>query len=339
MGGRFIVVSLAIVILSSPFWGDIALVTAQEPETRSLEGVTISPALIERDVIPGEELSLSFKITNNDPTDDELYLAAVDFGADPREGGSPHFYDEVSSSAYKSTDPEPFSSWIQLTEEKIFIGAGERREFSFTIIVPEDAEPGSHYGAIVLSRQDPANPQGLAVGATLEIGTLIFTKVAGEVFETGQALSFATSRRWYEEPPVTLAIRFENTGNVHTKPTGVIEINNMAGVKEAVLQINPSFGSVLPGSIRRFEEDWNPARWLNVIPRMGRYRAEGLLSYGLPSTTEKLGTVDFWLIHWRFLAKVAAAISAILLVFILFLRLYARRVISGHVRQKTKRRS
>jgi len=329
MRRRFIVVSLAVVILSFPFWGDIALVTAQEPETlRSLEGVTISPALIERDVTAAEELSLSITITNNDD-DSEFYLSAVDFRADPQEGGSPQFF--------KSTDPGAFSFWVQFPQEKIAVRRGESKEFHFSVIVPEVAEPGSHYGAIVLSRQDPANLQGLAVGVTLEVGSLIFTKIAGEVIETGQALSFATSRRWYEEPPVTFAIRFENTGNVHTKPTGVIEISNMAGVKETVLQINPSFGSVLPNSIRRFEEEWNPTRWFNSIPRMGRYEVEGLLSYGLPSSSQKLGSITFWLIPWRFLAKVAVVISAILLVFTLFLRLYARRVISRYVRQKTKR--
>ena len=324
---RIILLVIALLNFSYYFSNHFGTVFAQElEEPRPLEGMTISPALIERDISPGEVLTLSFEINNNDPEALDAYLSTVDFTGDPQEGGSPRFYQDSL--------PTAFSSWIKLSVEKVLLTSGGRKEVTFTITVPEDAEPGGHYGAIVVSRENPGQEEGLVVGATAQIGTLLLTKVAGEAIEKGQSISFTTNRGWYEQSPVVFEIRFENTGNVHTKPTGVIEIFNTVGVKEKVLQINPGFGSVLPKSIRLFEVEWDVGRWLNIIPRMGKYRAEGLLSYGLPSTTEKLGTVTFWLIPYRFLAKVAGVVFVSLLIIWLFLRLYARTVISRRLRER-----
>ena len=319
-------ISILSFIVSSLIFFELFFLQSQ---VYGIGGLSISPALIERDTSPGEVLSLNIKVSNFDMEGTTVYRSTADFTGDPNEGGTPYFIENPDSTA--------FSTWVQLSENQLFINAEERIEIPFTIRVPEDAEPGGHYGAIIISTENPRLEAGVPmVGATSEIGTLLLTKVAGEVIEQGRTLSFKTSKTLYQQPPVIFEIRFENMGNVHTKPTGVIEIFNSVGIKEEVLQINRAFGSVLPGTTRKFEEKWEPGKWLNIIPRMGKYKAEALLTYGLPSTTEDLGAVTFWLIPGKFLAKVAGVIVAILFILRLLLRSYTRSVISRHSRRRRK---
>lgn len=312
---------LVLAILLTVFYVTFVNVRAQQ-ENRIGEAVSVSPTLVEKDVTPGETVNLSIKVTNISSSAKTLYLTAADFIGDPKEGGAPQF---VPSPA-----PGSFSTWIELAEKQVSVKPNERKEVSFKMNVPQNAEPGSHYGAIIVSEENPA-PSGGApqVAVTSQISSLIFAKVAGEVIEKGKTLSFSTTQGWYEYPPVNFEVRFENQGNVRTKPTGLIEIYNSAGVKEDVLQINKSFGGVLPNDTRKFEETWKPNKWLNIIPRMGLYRAEGVLTYGLPSQTEKLGSVNFWLIPYKFLGIVTGVILAVIIGFLIFLRLYAQAVIKG----------
>jgi hypothetical protein len=322
---QFLSPSLAVVLtLAAGFYLVFGQAVAQQ--SRLIQGISVSPALVERDVQPGSTQSLSLKLSNQEETETTLFIATADFVGDPNEGGKPQFTENPG--------PNSLSTWVKLSEEKVTIGPGQSRDVKFDLTVPQGAEPGSHYGAIILSQEDPEKAPGTQVAATSQVGTLVFAKVAGEVVEKGKSLSFNTSKGMYDYPPVIFEVRFQNEGNVATKPTGLIEIFNSAGVKEDVIQINKEFGNVLPNTTRKFEEQWNPKKWLNVIPRIGQYRAEGILTYGLPSQTQKLGSVTFWLIPWTFLATVGGVILGIVLIVFFFLRVYTNMVISQHDRRR-----
>lgn len=317
---------LAALIFSLIFYLTFYNVKAQQ-ENRINEAISLSPVLIEKDVTPGETVDLSIKITNTGNQEKTMYITPANFEGDPNEGGAPQFVTDQAAGT--------FASWIALSEQQVVVKANERKEVAFKLNVPKNADPGSHFGAIVVSEENPrpAN-SNTPVSVTSQIATLVFAKVAGEVIERGKALSFSTTQGWYENPPVKFEVRFENEGNVRTKPTGLIEIYNSAGIKEDVIQINKDFGGVLPKSVRKFEEEWGPNKWLNIIPRVGMYRAEGVITYGLPSTTEKLPTITFWLIPYKFLGVIAGVIVGAILAFIIFLRLYAKAVISGSRKRK-----
>jgi len=294
-------------------------------------GMIISPVLIEREAEPGDVLSLSIKV-NNLEGDKEgiIYPFATNFVPDPDEGGSPQFSQD--------SVPGSFSSWVSFPLDQVYVAIGERKEIFFTITVPQNADPGTHFGAVILSRESPApEGEGPSVGATYEVGTIVLIKVAGEVFEEGSFIFFATSRRWYESPPVTFEARFENTGNVHLQPTGIIEIFNMAGVKEGAIQMNSNFGRVLPKSIRRFDEKWDPGKWFGLIPRMGRYTATALMIHGSPSISTNLGPISFWLIPWKLLLTLVGILVLGAVAFTVFLRFYGRAVVSRHEKKRPRK--
>lgn len=315
---------VVILMLSLGFYLAFGQVEAQQ--SRLVQGVSVSPALIERDVQPGSNISLSLKLSNQEEKELTLFLSTADFVGDPNEGGKPQFVDNPG--------PNSLASWIKVQDQKVTIGAGQSREVKFDLIIPQGVEPGSHYGAIILSQDDPLKTSGTQVAATSQIGTLIFAKVAGEVIEKGKSLSFNTTRGMYDYPPVIFEVKFQNEGNVASKPTGLIEIYNSAGIKEDVLQINRGFGNVLPNTTRKFEESWSPKKWLNIIPRIGFYKAEGLLTYGLPAKTQKLGSVGFWLIPWSFLAIIGGVVLGFILILFFFLKVYTNMVISSHDKRR-----
>lgn len=298
-----------------------SVVFAQQDATNR-GGILVSPALVEKDVIPGEEKSIEIKVENLTGEDIQLYLGTTDFVNDPDESGAPKYID--------APGPQSLSNWVRFSSDKIVVDANTRQSVEITLVVPEDAEPGSHYGAVVFTKEGPKTTGGLSVGYNYEVATLLFANVAGETTDTGNVVGFETDRSWYETPPVNFITRFENTGNVVSKPLGLIEIYNIAGVKEGVIQINDKFGATLPGATRKYEVTWNPDKWLGFIPRMGRYQAEGLLSYGSPETTTKLGPVTFWLIPINAILFVCLLIFGAIILLWLLLRMYERRIIKKH---------
>ena len=304
---------------------------AQE-EVHDLSGFVLTPAIIDRDVVPGEVLSLSVQVHNSERPGVTVYPLAADFVPDPGESGRPQFLKEGE------TTPEGISSWISFAFDKVFVDEGKREEFPFTLTVPQDVEPGTHYGAVILSRQAPSiGAGGAQIGITYDVATLVIIKVPGEVIEEGSFISLETTRKWYEYPPVTFLVRFENTGNVHLQPTGILEIFNMAGIKEGGMQVNKAFGRALPKSIRKYEVDWDPGKWFGFIPRMGRYTATALMVHGNPSVSTSLGPVSFWLIPWKFLLAVVGILALGILAFTAFMRLYGKSVISRHERGKDRK--
>ncbi|MCA9391718.1 hypothetical protein KC614_00750 [candidate division WWE3 bacterium] len=296
-------------------------VSAQESDSNR-GGVLVSPAIIERDVIPGEVVTLDIKIENLTDEDLQLYLGTTDFVNNPNESGSPKFVD--------APGPQSLSNWVRFDNDKIVVEAHTRLPVAVRLEVPEDVEPGSHYGAVVFSKEGSNVAGSPTVGVNYDIGTLIFANAAGQTLDKGNVLSFETDRTWYESPPVNFIVRYENDGNVVSKPLGLIEIYNIAGVKEGVLQVNEIFGATLPGSIRKYEVVWSPDKWLGLIPRMGRYKAEGLLSFGTPETTVDLGPTYFWLLPINAILFVGLVLFAIVILLWLLLKLYERRIIKKH---------
>lgn len=144
-------------------------------------------------------------------------------------------------------------------------------------------------------------------------------------------------------------VRFENTGTVHIKPAGRIEIKNLFGKKISEILVNIAVqpdgkeepvSNVLPQSIRKFENSWTK-REVEEMPKgffeklkyekdnfaIGRYKADLCLEYGLSKKTAQ-GSLSFWVFPWRLLSVIGTGI-VILLFFVIFsIRKYNRWIIN-----------
>ncbi len=305
---------------------NIGVAVAQTPSPIE-EKVVVSPARVEKELRPGDKVRFNLKVTNDKLLEKKFFVKLSEFGASEDETGKPTFSERPTSS-HTAFD------WFKFPIPAIVIPSHARREIPIEIEVPENAESGGYYQAIILSEEDPIlREKGPTVGVTQEIGTLVLIKVPGLIREAGTLKEVFPERFIFWSQPIKIFTRFENTGNIHIKPTGLIEIYNMFGQKEEVAQINSTFNNVLPGTVRKFENNWSPAKLLFVLPAIGRYKVVSLVSYGLPSVTSKAEPFYFWLIPIRFILVVLGVIVIISLILYTLLKLYKRHVISQYHRR------
>ena len=251
------------------------------PVTAGAEGspikISISPAISEYRLDPGEEGSQEINVNN--PSDKTIALRVY-----VQNFLSSDFYGGLSFNNEESGDYTA-KNWILLDKQNMVVEPGKTTKLRYRVVVPENAEPGDHYGIIffeTISHNDPFSES--AIGINGRVGALQLITVSGEILEKGKVLgavssekctgvqcSFRTDflRNW---GPVPFEFKFENTGNIHTKVSGKIEIFNILGMKVGEVPIAEE--NILAGGTKIFEE-----KWLRE-PLFGYYKAKLTVVYG-----------------------------------------------------------
>ena len=198
-------------------------------------------------------------------------------------------------------DPLNISDWIEFPEGDISLDPNSEEQVTFTVNVPEGAQPGGRYASILYTSVDDATSGGVKI--QVAVPSLILVKVSGEEIHTGEALSFGVKDdKLLGDLNPLLAVSFKNSGNVHEKPSGSITLTDSAGqsltqiaryrhpvsgalVTGDAIPINLDGGNVLPGSSRTFAAEWNE----NIRP--GKFTAKMKLKFGGDQIIEK--STDF----------------------------------------------
>ncbi|MEN9413247.1 MAG: hypothetical protein RLZZ342_334 [Candidatus Parcubacteria bacterium] len=289
--------------------------------------VTVSPPLIQLTIGPGETWSSALKVTNTNKRDVTYYATVLDFEATGEEGVGT-FIPRVQLGAPTGPTGYSLASWIVMASTSVTIPAGESGSVPFTVQVPQNAEPGGHYAAILVGTQPGT---GEITGPTMQISSyvssLIFVRLRGEAIESGRIREFRTEQSVYDTADANFLLRFENTGNTHLKPQGDIVIYNMWGKKRGELAVNQErhFGNVLPQSTRRFTFAWAGEGSLADI---GRYSAVVTLAFGDGDKRNLSAITYFWVVPTVPLATALAVIAGFVLIIVWFIRRYVRRALS-----------
>lgn len=298
--------------------------------------LTLDPGTVVADVVQiHNEEEIPFKIT---PVTRNFYAVEGD-----ENSGAPDFYaaDEVRN-GYE------MANWIEISDEGRVIQPGEWANIPFMIRVPEDAQPGSHFGAIQIMASKPDEIAPLEdSGISIERGTsiLVFVRVNGDVVDELSVTDFATEPR-YARLPVDFTIRVRNSGTSHQRPTGNVIIKDMLGRQVATPVINPGpqFRSILPGSTRRFDIMWQKRRLPEGASEyerqlknfaFGKYTATMILTYG-PDDQQKVITsvTEFWVLPWMALLTYAVLLIAVILLLASVVRGYNRSLIRRYESMK-----
>ena len=307
-----------------------ALFALSAPFARADSGglsVTVTPPLIQLSIGPGESWTSVLKVVNNNDYDVTYYTQVVDMQADGEEGRSKFIplINEPQDAAYQSF---ALARWIQLSPDPILIRAGETGSIPFTVTIPQNAEPGGHYAAILVGTQPGSfNQPNNLMKVSSFVSSLIFVNIKGDVVESGRIREFSTAKSLYQTPSVDFTVRFENTGNTHVHPQGSVTIYNMWGKERGQVLINDkdsSFGNVLPESIRRFQFSWSGEQSVFDI---GPYRAVVTLNYGDQGKQSVSATTYFWVVP---LVPVSIGLGSIIVFLILLtwlIRRYVRRAL------------
>lgn len=284
-------------------------------------GVKLSPVIMEEVVEPGQSIVREILIRNVLNESRMLYGEARDFVADG-ESGKPLF-----------TDTNLFSSWIDITSSGIEFGPREEKSISFRVTIPKEAGPGGYYAAVLFSTKPgkaniDSEEKGAAMTTSQQVGCLLLFRVKGEIFEEATIREFTTDKGLYSTPfKVDFDIRIENTGNVHVRPLGSINITNMFGKEVEKITFNEPGSNILPSSIRSFENDWSGKFGF------GKYKASLGLIYGTAvsqggqGNQSSVSEVEFWIIPWKIVTPLILGLIFLIAIFTILLKLYKNKAV------------
>lgn len=302
-----------------------SIARADDIYSNAAEGLQVSPTRYDITSSRGETRLLKLTITNV-TSSDLVYTSSVSDFAAKDETGSPKISIDTSLSNASS-----IRSWVSMADT-FSLGSHESAEINATIKIPDNAEPGGHYGVISFSGSVP-EVSGSGVGVSASTGVLVLITVDGDIKESASLREFYSSQSgkqswFFENGPITFVTRIKNDGNVHVKPTGTIELRDMFGGLTATLNVNKAdsqekISNVLPYSTRRFESTYNK-KWM-----FGRYTANLAMSYGTKGQAI-INTITFWVIPYKLVAAGLLVFITLIFVLLRLIKVYNRRIIERH---------
>ena len=319
---RIIFGLVAIVIIASLA---TEVVRAQFTSAGAAQGLEISPALVELNAARGNTYTIKLNVTNVTASDLVYSTSVDDFNAKD-ETGTPRILTDSDLPPNAS-----IKSWVS-TLSTFSLRSRQSQTVTAQVKIPDNAEPGGHYGVLRFSGGAPELDQ-TGVGLSASAGVLILIRVDGLITEKANIASFYSSHNdkqtsFFEQAPITLVTRIKNEGNIHIKPVGNIELRDMFGRLVKMLPINGEKSNVLPDSIRRFESTYDGG-WM-----IGRYTASLALGYG--TTGQALtATTSFWVIPYKLILIALIVLVTIGYVLSKVIKAYNRRIIAKSKNENT----
>jgi len=294
--------------------------------------MTLTPPLIKNNMNPGESWMSTVKMVNNNKEKLVVYAEIKDF-RDNGSGGVELISTEESNG--EGSHSGFLRQWMEVQEGPYEIAPFSSVEIPFNIKVPETAEPGGHYAAILIGTKPVDVVDGTGMSISSMISSLVLVNIAGDVIEDGKIREFSTNKSYYKTPEVKFKLRFENTGNVHLQPKGSIVINDMFGNKKGEIDINKdtAYGNVLPGSTKTWEFDWEGE---SGILKMGKYNATITVYYGEETAEVDTRSFYFWYVDFKIWGIIFGSILGFILFIFLIIKLYIKRAIKQSQRELEK---
>ncbi len=256
----------------------VGIFLAALPALASPLPVAITPTRIEFRGSSGETLKGTLRFWNG--TDGELpvHLEAADVRPQ----------DEVGHAAVEAENAaNSLKAWVKPAMPDLNVLPKTEVPIDFAIDVPANADPGSHWGALLAITAPVGQSNGAAVN--VRTGVILLVRVLGQVQEK-LVLESVSVPRFAESAPIAIEAQFKNEGTVHVAPLGDIEIRNMFGglVATGTLPVR----NVLPDVVRKMEASVGEGFWL------GRYTVLLRVRYG--DGNQELNAQNIlWVLPWR----------------------------------------
>ena len=120
-------------------------------------------------------------------------------------------------------------SWITIEKAPFTLGPGQKREVPFTINVPENAEVGGHYGAVLFRAGGvEGDTASSAIGVSGRVGSIILVSVPGDAKKSGELVSL-TAPAFVQYGPLQVTASYKNTGSVHYVTKGSVTYTGIFG--------------------------------------------------------------------------------------------------------------
>lgn len=317
----------------------------QKPSSRF--DLTVSPPLFELNANPGDTLNERFRVRNNDANPVDLQVSVSRLISDPNSGSPiPDSSNQGEELSWVTFDPPTFTAMPK-----------EWKDVNFSINIPKTAAFGYYY-VIRIAPKDSSvlKSSGAKISGELLVVVLLTVKSDKAVSKI-QLIDFKPKNFVSEYLPASFDIKLANKGNVHIKPRGNIFIRNVRQADVAMLDVNQSLGSILPGGVRTFNSSWGDGflvqepvmqdgeikinkdgtpvthlviNWNKLTSfRIGPYTASLLMVYDDGKRDQTIeGTATFWIIPYTALAVILVSVVILFILIRFILKWYIRREIS-----------
>ncbi len=225
--------------------------------THAATGLSVQPVKILYTLTPGQTVSGKILLSNQSDEAVQVETKVEDF--------IPTAGSDGIQFVGRAPGVTTVRDWITLGDNKTFtFEKSAQMEVPYTITVPVNAEPGSHFG-VAFFKATKVSELTSALKIGTQVGVLVFITVPGNHLQKGNILDF-TAPRFQQYGPIPFIMKFENTGTVHFEPKGEISIKNMFGKEIAQVPIGGEV--ILPTGIKDLKFNWNVTGFL-----LGYYRA------------------------------------------------------------------
>lgn len=186
--------------------------------------LVVSPPSQYVNLVAGESHSGTISITNpsNSTGDMEFYVSVIPYGVNVGD----YTTDFSSDTIYND-----IVEWVSVDKDHGQLAPNETATITYTINTPAEAPAGGQYCAIAIRNTNDNTSE--TVNEVIEIASVIYARVAGEVREDGKLLDSSVPSIVFT-PPVASHLSFSNAGNVHLNATINTKITNFFDDEEVL---------------------------------------------------------------------------------------------------------
>lgn len=239
----------------------VAATNSQKPT-----GITISPAFQQVSVGDVAQQELTFSLTNDKSTIQILKLSTADFNTLGETGGL--FF--VGANPTELQKKYGLIKWLELPYAELSLNPGQTVKVHAQIQNLPSLSPGGHYGAINIAAETQFGESTNSVNVKPVASTLLFvTKLGGDTHNL--SLASVNAHQKLLSLPKYVDLKFQNTGNTHLTPRGIVKIYSPSGKAISQGTINENSNIILPQTFRVYTV---PLRKLESSTRPGKYKIE-----------------------------------------------------------------
>jgi hypothetical protein len=293
---RTLIFSLAVLIIGTYTTSYAQAVEVSQVQVDDRNDFVLEPGKSELFLNPGDTVVKEVIVTSRIQGETRFKIQVEDFEGS-RDPERPVVILDNQKGPYSSKD------FLAPEVQEFTLKFGERIRIPVTVKIPAQAQPGGYYSSVLVSNEPTvigsstnANANGTRVIS--RVGTLFLIRVNGDVKESGNVEDFRLKNKpqlFYEKGPFTFQVLYNNDGNVHLVPYGLITVKNIFGRTVAELPVDAYFA--LPNSLRYRDITWDGKFML------GRYTATLQLNRGYKDIIDTR-SIALWVLPWKFVAGV-----------------------------------
>lgn len=271
-------------------------------------GLQVSPTRLDWDMNSGEERTGYINLKNYSDREMPVEISVEDFYVTDDSTQARFFVPDATHPLFAYD----VINWVDISKS-ITLAPGEGKDIGFHMKIPEGSPTGGYYGAVFFKTS--ADNDNLAAGGensqirvNYRVGVLLTMAVKGEqaISKKGDLKKFEALKKIFWSNPVKFLAEVTNSGNLHYKLSGSIEIFKF-GKKIAEINLDPRLA--YPGKTRTYKEEWKFTPW-----SYGFYRAKiNLVSED--QAIKLAGSATFCVIPWKTTLALILLVVAIRLIY------------------------